>query len=236
VYIWRVTGPNTAKARIRVSAADGSVIDASDTNFAIGPVFITVAAPAGGASWGYGTLQKQAWSTNLGPLDRVSVTLSMNGGGTFAKTLATGAVASANGANVTTPILAGSVSTARVRITWANPPAGLSASGINPGNFRIEPPSITVTSPNLASEVWARGTTRRVTWASNLGPLEKVKVELSLNGGVTYTIAAIASTPSDGAQPVSVPSAWATTAARVRIAWTTKPAISDISNASFLIR
>jgi uncharacterized repeat protein (TIGR01451 family) len=236
VYNWRVTGPNTAKARIRVSTTDGSVVGASNANFTIGPVFIKVAAPAAGASWGYGTQQTQAWATNLGPLDKVNVTLSTNGGGTFTTTLASGAVASKNGTNVLTPILASPASLARVRITWANPPAGLSAAGSNPGNFRIAPPLIAVTSPNLASDAWTKGTTRTVTWTSNLGPLENVKVELSLNGGATYTIAAVASTPSDGSQPVSVTGPWATTAARVRIAWIRKPAINDISNESFPIR
>ncbi len=139
-YNWLVTGPATAgaQARIRVSWINGPVSDASNANFIIAPVFITVTTPASGSSWGINSTQRQVWTTNLGALDRVHVQLSPTDiGGSFT-TMSGGSniVASRKLANVLVPSPA--TTTARVRVTWSNPPAGLSALGNNPGNFTIE--------------------------------------------------------------------------------------------------
>jgi hypothetical protein len=80
-FAWRVSGPATTggQARIRVSWTNGAASDASNTSFTIAPVFISVAAPTASANWGFGTTQKQTWTTNLGSLDTVDVQLSTNG-------------------------------------------------------------------------------------------------------------------------------------------------------------
>jgi hypothetical protein len=76
-------GHRCGLVRIRVVQAQGTAADASDASLTVAPAFITVPGPAAGASWGYGTIQKQVWQTNLGPLDGIDVRLSTDGGATF---------------------------------------------------------------------------------------------------------------------------------------------------------
>jgi hypothetical protein len=63
-----------------------------------------------------------------------------------------------------------------------------------------------------------------------------VKIELSQDGGVTFPIVILASTVSDGTQAVTVNAAWLTPTARVRVTWVKNAAVSDVSDASFLIQ
>jgi hypothetical protein len=111
--------------------------------------------------WGFGTTQKQTWTTNLGALDRANVQLSTTGStGTFTTMSGGSSIgASQKQANVLVPSAA--TSTARVRVTWSNPPAGFAATGINPGNFRIEAPLVNVTAPT-AGEVWVIGSAKTI--------------------------------------------------------------------------
>jgi subtilisin family serine protease len=233
IFDWLVTGPSTGQARVRVSATDGPASDVSNANFTIAPVFITVSSPANSlVSWGYATVRSQQWTTNLGPGDRVDVRMSTDGGGSFPSVLASGAVASRS-VNVTTPTLAASTSAARVRVEWVSNPG---VYGVSPADFRVEPAFVTVTKPNLAGDAWSVGTTTKLTWTSNLGTSENVKLELSRDGGASYAIVLANSTPSDGTHFVTVKSAWATQTARMRATWTKNAAVSDSSNESFPIQ
>jgi hypothetical protein len=231
-FAWRVSGPATAgaQARVRVSWTNGSASDVSNVNFTIAPAFITVAAPKAAASWGFTTTQKLTWTTNLGPLDVVNVQLSTAGSGGPFTTLAGGAgiVANKKTANVTVP---GTVTTAaRIKVVWANAPVGFTAEGLNPGNFRLEAPFVTVTAP-AAGQIWKIGSSYNITWAHNLGALETVKIDLSRDGGASYPIAVLASTPSDGSQGVAVQSAWGSQAStRIRITWLKTPGVSSQSS------
>lgn len=142
-FTWTVAGPATAgpQARIRISWTNGAASDTSGASFIIAPVFIKLAAPAGGSTWAFDTTQTQKWTTNLGALDKVNVQLSATGiDGTFS-TMSGGAnvIATRRQAKVLVPAVP--TATARVRVVWANPPAGFAAAGINPGNFTIAPPS-----------------------------------------------------------------------------------------------
>ena len=235
-YNWRVTGAATvgAQARIRVTWTNGPATDTSNVNFTIAPVFITLTAPTTSGNWGFGTVQKQAWATNLGEGDRVNVQLSTTGGTGTYTTMTGGAsvVASKKVANVTVPSVA--TTTARVKVVWANPPSGFSAVGSNPGNFKLQAPFITVTSPT-AGQIWQIGTAKTITWSSNLGALENVTIHLSKDGGATFPTA-IVSTPSDGTHPVTVNAAWGTqTTSRIRVSWLKNTAIRGTS-ANFTIQ
>jgi uncharacterized delta-60 repeat protein len=220
-FAWRVSGPATTggQARIRVSWTNGAASDVSNANFTIAPVFISVTAPSASGDWGFGTTQKQTWTTNLGALDKVDVQLSTTGTAGPFTTLSGGAgiVANRNTANVIAPST--SSTSARVRVVWANPPAGTSVSATSPADFKVQPPFIAVTAP-AAGQVWTLGGSGSVTWSHNLGALENVKLELSKDGGATYPILVLASTPSDGSQGVTVQAAWGSqTTTRVRISW-----------------
>jgi len=220
-FAWRVSGPATTggQARIRVTSTNAPASDVSDANFTIAPVFISLAAPTASANWGFGTTQKATWTTNLGALDKVNVQLSMSGAGGLFTTLSGGAgiVANRNAGNVIAP---SALSTnARVKVAWTNPPVGASAAAISPSDFRVQPAFIAVAAP-AAGQVWTIGGSGSVTWSHNLGALENVKIELSKDGGATYPIVVLASTPSDGSQRVAVQPAWGSQATtRVRISW-----------------
>jgi hypothetical protein len=92
-----------------------------------------------------------------------------------------------------------------------------------------------VTNPD-GGNLWTIGTSRSINWSNNLGDLERVIIELSQDDGTTYPIVVVASTASDGGQSAVVPSAWATTAARIRITWLKSPSLTDASNGSFIIQ
>jgi hypothetical protein len=209
-----------------VSWTNGAASDVSNTSFTIAPVFISVAAPTASANWGFGTTQKQTWTTNLGALDTVNVQLSTTGTAGPFTTLSGGAriVANKNTANVIVPTAPST--SARVTVAWANPPAGMSATATSPADFTVQPPFIAVAAP-IAGQVWTVGGSRSVTWSHNLGALENVKVELSKDGGATYPILVLASTPSDGSQGVTVQAAWGSQATtRVRISWVKNASVS----------
>ena len=226
-FAWRVNGPATAggQARIRVTSTNVPASDVSDTNFTIAPAFITVAAPTASANWGIGTTQKTTWTTNLGALDKVNVQLSTSGaGGPFA-TLSGGAgiVANKNTANVIAPSTPST--TARVKVAWANPPAGTGTEATSPADFKVQPVFIAVAAP-AAGQIWTIGGSRSITWSHNLGALENVKIELSKDGGATYPIVVLSSTPSDGSQGVTVQSAWGSQATtRLKISWVKNPSV-----------
>ena len=233
---WRVTGPNVAAAVVRVSWTGGGASDVSDTRFTIAEPYVKVTSPsASSPHWGYGTKQRRHWATNLGPLDRIDVRLSTDGGATFPTRLAGGASASTLYADLVVPTLPAPTNTARIQMVWVNAPSGVKAAGVNPVNFQIGAPFVTVTAPN-GGEAWTAGTAATIRWASNLGTLEQVRVELSRDGGATYATVLLPSTPSDGSQGVTVNGAWLTSKARVRVSWIARPSVGDSSNANFAIR
>ena len=220
-FAWRVTGPATvgAQARLRITWTNGPTNDVSDVNFTIAPIFVKLTTPKANSSWGFDTTQKQAWTTNLGELDIVNVQLSTAGSGGAFTTLPGGAniVATKKSANVLVPGTA--TTTARVAVVWANPPAGASAQGLNPGNFKLEAPFVNVTAP-AAGQVWTTGTKAAISWANNLGALENVRIELSKDSGASYPVVILPNTPSDGKQSVTVQGSWGPQATtRVRITW-----------------
>ena len=230
-FTWVVTGPATAgpQARIRVSWVHGPAMDSSNVSFTIAPVFITLSGPAAGSSWGFGTKQRVIWTTNLGDLDRVNVQLSTTGiGGAFSTpTGGANVLASKKLASVTVP---SSPSTAaRVRVVWANPPAGAAAIGNNPGDFTIEPAFVSIVAP-AGGTIWTIGSARTILWTSNLGVLEKVEIRLSQDGGGTYPISIIAGTGSDGQHSIRVQAAWGSqTVTRLKIAWLKVPAVAGVT-------
>jgi hypothetical protein len=120
-----------------------------------------------------------------------------------------------------------------VRVEWTVNPA---VGATSPYGFKVQPPFVTVTKPNGSSTIWLRATTQKVVWKSNLGMLENVKIELSLDSGASYPTVVAASTPSDGSFSILVPAAWATTHGRIRIVWLKDGTVVDISNGDFVIQ
>jgi hypothetical protein len=230
---WTVAGPTAASARIRVTALNSPTSDTSDVPFPIFAPSLAIAEPAFESNWGYGTQQRIAWTTNLGSADKVNVKLSADGGATFPLTLAAQVAPNAGGVTVTIPVLGARTPSGILLVESAANP---SLRSVTTRPIVIEPPFVAMIRPNAPGDVWRTGTTRSVVWRDNLGALERVRVDLSRDGGATYATALSATTPADGTQGFAVSTAWVTTTARVRITWLRNGAVVDASDANFAIR
>ena len=196
------------------------------------PGTVTVTAPNTAVNWAIGSTQTIKWSQNLGTGTYVRVEVSRDGGASW----------SVIGASVKNAATAGTfkwvvtgpaTAQARIRVTSTADPAVSDVSNVN---FTIASPFLTVTKPNGSADVWTVGTKPTITWDSNLGSLEKVRIDLSTDGGVTYPIVVLSGTPSDGKQAVVVQSGWTSPSARVRITWIKNPAVADASDANFKVQ
>ena len=97
-------------------------------------------------------------------------------------------------------------------------------------------PLLVVTSPN-AAVTWPIGSTQTVAWTHNFGSSATFRVELSVNGGATWTLLAAAA-PSAGPSAGSL--AWVVSKpnsanARVRVSWAANLPTSDTSDVDFTI-
>lgn len=233
-YSWMVSGPVTNQARIRISAANGTVSDLSNSAFTITSPSVTVTSGNTNVNWALDSAQKITWNHNLPKGSSFRVDLSRDDGATWEELAASVAGSATSGTYTWT--VAGNLSTqTRIKVT-ANA-SGL--SDINDAPFTLGTPFITVTSPNKATDVWTVGKSKKITWNSNLGGAEKVKIELSKDGGQTYPITISASTPSDGSQSFPVQSGWVSTNERVKITWignVTKETFFDTSDADFITK
>jgi hypothetical protein len=95
----------------------------------------------------------------------------------------------------------------------------------------------TVTSPN-GGEVYPLGSTQTVTWnnaGTTAAPFNTtdVKISISTDGGLTYPVVILASTPNDGSEAVTIPGP-VTTTARIKIEAIAN-VFFDISNANFTV-
>jgi uncharacterized repeat protein (TIGR01451 family) len=93
------------------------------------------------------------------------------------------------------------------------------------------PPPLAVLTPN-GGEVWPINSTQTIQW-NPTGVSGNVKIELSRNGGTTWTVL-FANTPNDGAQNWTVAGP-ATSQALVRISSLSNAAVKDSSNAVFTL-
>jgi hypothetical protein len=206
-FAWTAVGPDAAEARVRVTG-NGSV-SASGVGgaFAIVTGAVTVTSPSGAASWAIGTARTISWtSSNIPAGTTVRVELSRNGGGSWT-TLAASAAATGS---LPWTASAPATTTAVVRVSANGSLPAVGTSGL----FTIGSPTLAVTSP-AAGASWVIGTAQTITWTSNLLPTTTVKVQVSRNGGSTYTALA-SSAPNTGSYAWTASGA-ATTTALVRV-------------------
>jgi hypothetical protein len=204
-FVWTASGPDTTAARVRVTSS-GAV---STSN--VGPAFqivtatLAVTSPAAGENWAIGTSHTMSWSGNLPAGTTSVVELSRDGGASWT-TLAS----AASGGSLAWTATAPATSTALVRVTANGGVPAVATSGL----FIIGDPSLTVTSP-AAGAKWTIGTAQTIAWSTNLLPTATVKIELSRNGGSTYTTLASAA-PNSGSFAWTATGS-ASTTAKVRV-------------------
>ncbi len=99
-------------------------------------------------------------------------------------------------------------------------------------DFAPNEPYIIVEIPN-GGETWYTGSENSITWQSN-GPIIEVKIDYSINGGLSYDYPIVASTPNDGVLDWTVPDN-PTDMAKVRIQAVGMPGVEDESNENFTI-
>jgi hypothetical protein len=96
-----------------------------------------------------------------------------------------------------------------------------------------------VTYPNTAGLTWLVNDFKTITWdpaGTEVAPINcaNVKIELSVDGGTTYPVTLLASTPNDGKEEIQVPNN-VSTRARIRIT-AVGNIFYDISNINFAIQ
>jgi hypothetical protein len=225
---WTVTGPTTTTALVRVTWLSGSVTDKSNVAFTIANASITLTAPNTAVNWAIGSHQKITWTHNQGAAALFTISESTDGGGTFPILIAQHVPASTATAGAFTWVVAAPAAT-RARIQVTAEASG--AMDVNNVNFTVAAPFVTVKKPSAGQTV-TEGTTLTVTWSNNLGSLEDVTIELSYDGGTTYSVVLAASTASKaptGSAAVTIPGGTTSTTARVRVSWVVQPTVNSQS-------
>ncbi len=193
---------------------------------------ITVTSPNTAVNWAIGSTQSIKWSHDLGAGSLVKIEVSRDGGGSWSVIAPSVQNSGATAGSYKWLVAGAATGQARIRVTSADG----SSSDASDTNFTIAAPFIKVTSPNGPTDVWSIGTNAVAKWTSNLGGLEKVKIELSRDGGLTYPVILQSSTVADGKQQVTVQSGWATAAGKIRITWLKDGSVKDTSDLGFVIR
>jgi uncharacterized repeat protein (TIGR03803 family) len=193
---------------------------------------ITVTSPNTGVNWGIGSTQRIKWKHSGGEGSTVRIQISRDSGGTWTDIASSVANTGATTGSYKWVVEGQASSRARIRVAFTDG----SGADVSDRDFTISAPFVQVTSPDVSATLWTGGTNASIKWISNLGSLEKVKIELSKDGGATYTVTVLSSTPSDGSQSVPVQTSWLTTNAKVRITWLKDATVKDQSDEPFLIR
>jgi len=223
---WKVTGPPTIRAKIKVfSAASPYIFDISDANFIISAPTIKGTFPNGGESWNIGTKQTITWTTSPGFTGKVKFQLSRDGGTTWKNISSSTVNYGFKDWKVTGP----PTNYARIKIVSLS---NKDIFDISDANFIISAGIIWTTAP-FGGESWTIGTKQTITWTSN-DIVGKVTIQLSRDGGETWTTI-ISSTSNDGFEKWKV-TGLPTNQARIKVLSKSYPTVFDISDANFTIR
>jgi hypothetical protein len=179
-----------------VSSSDSAVFDESDADFAITSAAqptITVIQPNGGGVWGIGSVQNVQWSWT-GTISNVDIDLSLDGGLSFTVPIVSGMPNF--GWYMVNPVGDWPTDQAIIRVQDAGTSG---ASDVSDSVFTIldmgEP--ITVIIPN-GGETWLELTDEAITWSA-IGTIGNVRIDLSLDSGLTYPTTISFFTTNDGA-------------------------------------
>jgi len=235
-FNWIVTSPSTAAATARIRVTWEANPVASDTNNADFTIQsrVRVTSPNGGESCTAGTTRQVTWITGgLPPADNVRIDFSPDNGANWQPV----AASVPNTGSFTGRLPATVTAQGRIRVSRVADPTESDASN---APFSLAPPFVTVTQPNTNVN-WPIGANRTIQWQHNLGNVgnvERVTIEVSRNGGGTWTVIATnvpnnTNTAGNFSWTVTGP---ATLTARIRVTWMANPAVQDLSNVNFRIQ
>ncbi|MFZ5432792.1 MAG: T9SS type A sorting domain-containing protein [Calditrichota bacterium] len=221
---WTVTGPATTTNRVKIYLSSNSAVNTvSAANFTIVTPQVTLTAPNGGETWIIGNAQTVTFAraNAEGP---ATVEINRNYPGGSWETI----TSTETGTSVSWTATDPASSACRVRV-YLN--AASSAGDTSSANFSLVGSSVTVTAPNGGEQLIV-GDTSTIAWNRfNADGAVTVSLNRSYPGGSWETLNSSV-TGSSVAWPVTGP---ATSAARVRVALNSNPAVVDESNSNFTI-
>lgn len=227
-YLWTIPAEEAETCIIRIANAnDTDLNDTSDEPFAIEPPpplpSIIVTSPNGGENWVTGTDQTITWTS----VSVASVRIEYSTTGVFWAVIADNVDASLGAYEWTVPDTP-SV-TSRIKITSVQNPFVFDLSN---SVFSIVAASrVTVLAPN-GGESWTGGRVHFIRWTSI--NVSSVKIELSLNGGTTWSTIVPNYPAASGSYSWTVPNMNSTTCL-IRVTDSTNPTATDTSDAAFTL-
>jgi len=180
-FPWTVTSPLGTECRIRVTSLDyPTVNDRSNADFVITNTYLDVTYPNGGETLTNGETYNITWNRNNMPTGDCKIDLSRDGGGSWSRLFSS---VPNTGSQPWTPSISPSTR-CRIRVT-SNADAAI--TDISDSDFSVVTRRLTVSAPN-GGESWGIGQQKSIIWtSSNLAADEKLTIQLSRNGGSTYT-------------------------------------------------
>ncbi|MFN3649487.1 MAG: VPS10 domain-containing protein [Armatimonadota bacterium] len=223
---WRVTGPDAPLARLRISSLEEpNVVDVSNGTFRIEVPSITVDAPVAGTVSLIGQPLEINWSsTGLTAARQVKIEISRDGGQTWTSI----SDSTGNDGSFTWTGAAPEAASAVVRVSSVDDPA---VNGVSSA-FSVSAPTIFVVNPN-GKEKWKLGNQHQIRWSGTSVGVGTVTIQLSRNGGRTWTTI-LDGIENDGGEYWGVHGA-ASDKARLRIIWNVDGNVRDASNRNFSI-
>jgi hypothetical protein len=226
-YAWTVPNDLSQICRVKITdTADPLTFDNSNADFKIRGDFV-LTSPNGAEVWNVSSVHSITW-TRTGSIANAKLEYSTDGGNTYSNTIIASTDASALSYAWLIPDAIGTL--VRVRISDASDPT---VNDFSNANFKIRG-SFTISSPN-GSEEWEVSSSHNINWSYS-GTIGNVKLEYSINSGVTYPSSIVASTPcSDRSYSWTIPDA-ISTQVRVKITNLGDLTVSDESDADFKVK
>jgi PKD repeat protein len=218
---------------VTLVVSDGIATATSTTTATIAAQTISVTAPNAAVNWGVGSTQLIEWTHNLGTGSTVRIDVSRDGGVTWSAIAASVTNAGVASGSYAWVVTGPATASGQIRVSAISG----SGSDASDANFTIAAPFITVSAPKSGA-LWSVGTTYAISWKHNLGTTGAVKIEISRNGGNTWSVLA-GSVQNSGNESGSynwTATAPTTTVARIRVSWTSNAGVFDRSNGNFAIR
>jgi Tol biopolymer transport system component len=179
---WTVAAPATAHGLVRVAAL--GAVAAADVNNAfleVSDPFLRITTITAAQDWGIGTERRIGWSHNLGTAGRVHVDVTRDDGATWSRVAADVPLRGTESAAYHWRVAGPPSQRVRLRIQRTTDP---SVSSISP-RFSVSAPMVRLEWPTAGATV--HGCSQFTPqWRHNLGTLEAVLLQWSLDGGRTW--------------------------------------------------